>query len=124
VEEVALHAVKSKDRPARYFLDVTDYYDGDWRGFDQAFDIAGGKFHALVARHHAHCTLLCGYEEHLEIELTRDYLETHASDGLLMRLYGPGSVASAPFLVPAGYLRGFLRASADHGLFARPAAQP
>ena len=124
VEEVSLHAVKPKDRPERYFIDVTDYYDGNWRGFDQAFDISGNKFHALVARHHAECKLFCGFDEQIEIEVSKKYLDEHADTGILMRLYGPGSVASAPFLVPGGYIKGFLKTTAENKWFSIAFSHP
>ena len=109
LEGLALHARTGEDRQTRYFLSVTDYYDGDWRGFDQAFDSTGGKFHALAVKHKVNCHLFCGYAEMLDIELSRQYLEAHAHTGLTMRLYGPSGAASAPFTLPAGYLQGFMK---------------
>ena len=111
VEEVSLRAVQLQDKPPRFFLDVNDYYDGDWRGFDQAFDSAGAKFHALATRHQVNCTFLCGYEEVIEIELSRKYLEDHVKDGISMRLYGPGRATSEVFSLPGTYLEGFLKGS-------------
>ncbi|WNV05386.1 hypothetical protein RP726_02985 [Candidatus Methylospira mobilis] len=111
VEDIALHARTEQNRPTRYFLRVTDYYEGDWRGFDQAFDLAGEKFHALAVHHKVDCTLFCGYDEMLDIELSRKYLDDHAHTGITMRLYGPSSAASAPFTLPAGYIQGFLKGS-------------
>ena len=111
VEDIALRAVQDRDRPPRYFLTLTDYYDGDWRGFDQAFDRNGNKFHALSVRHMVNCTLICGYEESLQIELSRQYLEDHRKIGFSMRLYGPSGQSSAPFAIPPGYIEGFLKGS-------------
>ncbi|QFY41393.1 hypothetical protein F6R98_01100 [Candidatus Methylospira mobilis] len=111
VEDIELHARTEQNRPTRYFLRITDYYDGDWRGFDQAFDLAGEKFHALAVMHNVNCTLFCGYDEMLDIELSRKYLDDHAHTGITMRLYGPSSAASAPFTLPAGYIQGFLKGS-------------
>jgi len=109
VEGLALHARTGEDRRTRYFLSVTDYYEGDWRGFDQAYDSTGGKFHALAVKHKVNCHLFCGYAEMLDIELSRQYLDAHAKTGLSMRLYGPSGASSAPFNLPAGYLQGFLK---------------
>ena len=90
-------------------VDVNDYYDGDWRGFDEAFDSEGHKFHALAVRHKVECRVLCGFEETIEIELSLDYLKKHLQSGLSMRLYGPANTASAPFGVPGAYIEGFLK---------------
>ena len=111
VEDISLKAMTEHDKPTRFFLAITDYYDGDWRGFDQAFDLEGGKFHALATRHKVNCTFVCGYEELLEIELPRKYLEGHAQKGITMRLYGPGKAASAVFQLPGPYIEGFLKGS-------------
>ena len=108
VEEIRLRAVKEKDRPERFFIDVVDYYEGDWRGFDQVFDLEGQKFHALSTRHAVSCTILCGYEEILEIEIPRNYLDIHSESGATMRLYGPARSSSSPFFISADYIRGFL----------------
>ena len=111
VEDIALRAVTPRDEPTRFFLTITDYYDGDWRGFDQVFDLSGKKFHALSVRHKVNCVLFCGYEEVLEIQLPRAYLDDHAKTGISMRMYGPSGAASAPFTLPAGYIQGFLKGS-------------
>jgi hypothetical protein len=108
VEEIRLRAVKEKDRPERFFIDVVDYYEGDWRGFDQVFDLEGRKFHALSTRHAVSCTILCGYEEILEIEIPRSYLDIHSESGTTMRLYGPARSSSSPFFISGDYIRGFL----------------
>ena len=108
VEELSLHARKAQDEAARYYLSITDYYAGDWRGFDQAFDAGGSKFHAIAVRHKVNCILFCDYDEELDIEITRDYLAEHAQTGITMRLYGPSDVASAPFTLSAAYIEGFL----------------
>lgn len=109
VEDVFLRSQIERGKPMRFFLVVSDYYDGDWRGFDQAYDLEGHKFHALSVRHKVHCKLICGYEEVLEVELDRDYLERHQDNGLTMRLYGPAGQSSSPFAVPGPYIRGFLK---------------
>lgn len=109
IEDVFLRSQKEHDRPMRFFLVVSDYYDGDWRGFDQAYDIERHKFHALSVRHKVNCKLVCGYEEVLEIELERDYLEKHLESGVTMRLYGPAGQSSSAFAIPGPYIRGFLK---------------
>lgn len=109
VEDIYLRSQIDRSRPMRYFLVVSDYYDGDWRGFNQAFDIEGRKFHALSVRHKVNCKLICGYEETLDIEVDRDYLESHLEKGLNMRLYGPSGQASAAFTLPGAYIHGFLK---------------
>mgnify|MGYP006271638983 CR=1 FL=1 len=111
VEDVALRAITDQHQKTRYFLTVTDYYDGDWRGYDQAFDLDGAKFHALSVRHKVNCTLLCGFDETIEIELSRKYLDDRAHQGVTMRLYGPSNQTSAPFSIPAEYIQGFLKGS-------------
>jgi hypothetical protein len=113
VEDVYLRSQLEKGRPMRFFLVVSDYYDGDWRGFDQAYDLGGRKFHALSVRHKVNCKLLCGYEEVLEIELDRAYLEGHQGSGLSLKLYGPAGQSSSPFTLPGPYIQGFL-----HGAYA------
>lgn len=111
VEDIALRAQQERDKPIRYYLTVTDYYDGDWRGFDQAYDLEGNKFHALSVRHKVNCSLLCGYEESIEVELSRKYLDDHRQKGITMRLYGPSGQSSAPFSIPPAYIEGFIKGS-------------
>ena len=111
VEELSLSAQRNPGRPDRFFVTLSDYYDGDWRGFDQAFDLEGHKFHALSVRHDVHCHVVCGYEETIEIEVTREYLDAHRQSGITMRLYGPSKAASAPFAMPGAYIQGFLSGS-------------
>lgn len=111
VEDISLRAQQERDKPIRYYLTVTDYYDGDWRGFDQAYDLEGNKFHALSVRHKVNCSLLCGYEESIEVELSRKYLDDHRKQGITMRLYGPSGQSSAPFAVPPAYIEGFITGS-------------
>lgn len=113
VEEIRLHARKEHDQTARYYLSVTDYYNGDWRGFDQAFDSSGSKFHAIAVRHKVDCKVLCEYDEELDIEITPDYLREHAQTGITMRLYGPSDVASAPFTLSGAYIQGFLNSMSN-----------
>lgn len=109
IEQLALSAHHAAGKPQRFFLRLSDFYDGDWRGFDQAFDLEGHKFHALSVRHHVHCSLFCGYEETLEVELTKDYLNAHRASGITMRLYGPSREASAAFTMPGAYIDGFFQ---------------
>ena len=120
IEVFSMRAAQEKGRAVRYFIDVTDYYDGDWRGFDQVYDLEGNKFHALNTRHAVDCTVLCGYEEILEIEVPQEYLETHAETGTTLRLYGPGQASSTPFEISAGYIQGFLRGVFDTGMTPNP----
>ena len=108
VENIALYASTERSLFTRYFLSITGYYDGDWLGFDQAYDSSGKKFHALSVKHKADCHLRCGYDEVLEIEFNRKYLDDHAKTGITMRLYGPSGAVSAPFTLPSGYIQGFL----------------
>ena len=109
VEDVYLRSQVEQGKPMRFFLVVSDYYEGDWRGFDQAYDLAGAKFHALSVRHKVNCKLICGYEEVIEIALDRSYIESHQSTGMTFRLYGPAGQSSAPFSLPGPYIEGFMK---------------
>jgi len=113
IEEISLSARMEKDQPMRFFLNVIDYYEGDWRGYDQAFDAEGNKFHALAVRHKVNCHFFCGFDEVLQIELDPSYLKKHIQSGVAMRLYGPAHSASAPFNLPGAYIQGFLKGSYD-----------
>lgn len=109
VEELAINGRKPKASPETYMVRVTDFYQGDWRAFDQAYDRDGNKFHALRISHYVKCPLICGYEEGLDIHLPSDYIKEHAKTGMTFRLYGAYG-ASAPFTIPPAYIAGFLRA--------------
>lgn len=109
VEDVLLRSQVERGKPMRFFVVVSDYYDGDWRGFDQAYDLAGRKFHALSVRHKVNCKFYCGYEEVIEIELDRSYIESHQKAGMTFKLYGPAGQSSAPFTIPGHYIEGFLK---------------
>jgi hypothetical protein len=109
VEELYLRSQLEHSRNMRFFLVVHDYYEGDWRGFDQAYDSDGNKFHALSVRHKVKCKLICGYEEVLEVELDKTYLNKHLKEGLYFRLYGPAGTSSSSFHLPGPYIQGFLK---------------
>ena len=111
-QEMALYATKSAHGSIRYFLTLTDHYEGAWRIYIRAIDDAGQVFHASAVRNHVKCELFCEINDGLDIELTSEYMNQHKDKGITMRLYGPTQISSAPFTLSASYIKGFLQSGA------------
>ncbi len=108
-QEMALHVTKAPNKPPRYFLTLTDHYEGGWRMYIRATDDSGQVFHASAVRNHVKCELFCEINDGLDIEVTSDYLKKHSENGITMRLYGPTQTTSAPFNLSSSYIKGFLK---------------
>ena len=110
VEELSIHGQRQHDGTEVFTVRVVDFYTGDWRAYDQAYDSKRNKFHALRVGHYVACPMHCGYEEGLDIQLPMDYLKSHRTSGIRLKLYGAYG-ESAPFEIPGTYIDGFLRGS-------------
>ncbi len=107
--EFSLHAAVYAGRPTRFFLNVNDYYQGHWHGYNKASDSEGHVFQATISSQAPNCEFNCEFMDTLEIELSQDDLLKHKDIGITLRLNGPVQVESAPFHIPAPYLQGFLQ---------------
>lgn len=112
---VVLRAFREAGGAAAYQIYVMDYYDdGAWRFYDQAYDSQGRKMDlSVLARDVGHCSGTgagCSHFETIGLRVTREYLEAAASTGIHFQV--EGRRGKAQFVVPAGYVQGFLQVAA------------
>ncbi len=105
------HDLQTMERNlTRYQIYVGDAYDGTWRFYHAAYDSDGNPLDTtLIARKVGYCSMHgCSKSEHVGVNVTRDYLDTHATSGVQFTL--SGKAGNAVFFIPGGYIKGFLAA--------------
>lgn len=105
-----LRAGKAKGGAARYQIYVKDSYVGTrWPDYNEAYDSRSARL-ALrrIDREVKNCTRECLFTEELAIDVSSEYLENARETGIRFRVYG--SNRAREFLIPAGYVKGFLTA--------------
>jgi hypothetical protein len=88
-------------------------YSQSWAFLDRAYDIAGTKLDTMVIgrevpRQHSNPTI----EEHIGINVSREYLESTPIEGRAIKVIG--THGEVPFTLPKWYIEGFL-AAVDKG---------
>lgn len=86
---------------------IADYYKGDWRFYDHAFDSDGNSL--TVQRIHREvigCQNGCTLREHIGINVARKYLELNIEKGIQFKISGKGG--EEVFFIPSGYIKGIL----------------
>ena len=109
LDTVLLRAWKSDDDGGfSYQIYVVDYYHGDWRFYDTASDSKGNNLViTLNSRDVSSCDYLtCAHQEHLGINVSREYLEENQENGIVFKVSGKGEEET--FIVPATYIKAFL----------------
>ena len=109
LDSVSLRAWKSdEDEGLSYQIYVMDYYHGDWRFYDTASDSKGNNLVIkLSSRDVSSCDYLtCAHQEHLGIDVSREYLEENQENGIVFRLSGKGE--DKTFNIPSTYIKAFL----------------
>lgn len=97
----------SNDR-VDYQIYVMDYYYGDWRFYNSAYDSNGNRLDTIIiSRDVVSCDEYgCSHEEHMGLNVTRDYLENNQNAGIRFKI--SGKAGEEIFFIPAGYIKAFL----------------
>jgi hypothetical protein len=109
LDTVLLRAWKSdEDGGFSYQIYVIDYYHGDWRIYDTASDSKGNNLVIkLNSRDVSSCDYLtCAHQEHLGINVSREYLEKNQESGIVLKISGKGGKET--FIIPSTYIKAFL----------------
>lgn len=91
-----------------YQIYVMDQYDGDWRFYNSAYDSSGNRLDTLlISREVGSCsTYSCSHYEHIGINVSKEYLDNHLSNGIKFKV--SGNAGEQVFYIPGAYIEGFL----------------
>lgn len=91
-----------------YQIYVMDYYNGDWRFYNSAYDSNGNSLDTtLISRDVGSCSRYgCSHEEHLGLNVSRAYLEKNQDSGIRFKV--SGKAGEEVFFIPGGYIKAFL----------------
>ena len=92
-----------------YQIYVVDYYKGDWRFYESAWDSNGNKLDTtLIARDATLCDGFggCLYTEEIGINVTGKYLKKNEDSGIRFKL--SGNAGEEIFFLPSEYIKAFL----------------
>ena len=91
-----------------YQIYVKDYYEGDWRIYDSAYDSEGNSLDVTqISRQVESCRYSrCSHYEHLGINITREYLEKNQESGIRFKVIG--RAGEEIFTIPSAYIKAFL----------------
>lgn len=108
-----LRAYKYDDpkMPSLYQIYVADYYDGDWRFYNTAYDSNGKRMDFVqISRDVGACGRYsgCSKTEHLALTVDRAYLESGANTGIQFQV--SGKAGSEVFNLTGPAIAGFLKA--------------
>lgn len=101
----------SKRDEVVYQIYVADYYNGEWRFYDEAWDSNGKRLDTtLIARKVGSCTSSgCNHFEHVGVNVTKAYLEQAQAEGVRFKLSGRSG--EQVFFLPPAYIGAFLAAT-------------
>jgi hypothetical protein len=111
LDALFLRAWKFDSGSTNYQIYVRSYYSGEWRFYNSAYDSNGVRMDVVpISRDVGTCGRYgCSHEEHLGLNVTRAYLESHKSDGIRFKV--SGKAGEEIFFVPGGYIQAFLLAT-------------
>jgi hypothetical protein len=91
-----------------YQIYVEDYYSGDWRFYNTAYDSNGERLSTtLISRKVSGCSRYgCSYTEHVGLDITREYLEKNKESGIKFKL--SGKAGEEIFSIPGSYVQAIL----------------
>jgi hypothetical protein len=91
-----------------YQIYIADYYSGEWRFYNSAYDSNGERLETtLISRDVDRCSKYgCSYTEHLGLNITKEYLEKNKGSGINFKL--SGKAGEAIFFIPGTYVQAFL----------------
>ena len=85
-----------------------DYYGGDWRFYNSAYDSNGNSLDTTkISQDVGSCsTSGCSHFEHLGLNVTREYLEKNQDSGIRFKV--SGKAGEEVFSIPSAYIKAFL----------------
>lgn len=104
-----IRAWKADGMPTKYQVYVADFYTGEWRFYESAYDSDGTNLDVtLIDRKVGSCSRYgsCSHHEHMGINVSREYLEKKSDSGMSFQISGRGG--QAVFFVPGFHIKGFL----------------
>lgn len=112
LDNVLLRAWKfDRTGTTSYQIYVADYYTREWRFYDSAYDSRGTRLDAtLISRDVSSCSRYgCGFQEHIGINVSRQYLEENKATGIRFKI--SGKAGEEIFYIPSAYVKAFLLAT-------------
>jgi hypothetical protein len=110
-DAVFLRAAKLDSGLITIQIYVSDYYEGEWRFYNSAWDSDGNRLNVtLISRKVGSCGRYggCSHYEDVGINITREYLEARRASGIRFKLSGRGG--DEIFALPGPYISAFLDA--------------
>lgn len=91
-----------------YQIYTYETYYNDWRFYNQAYDSDGKKLDFVpVTQKVGSCgTARCSKDEHVAINVTKDYLIAHQDTGLSFKIFGKAD--EREWSLPGSYIKAFL----------------
>ncbi|MBS3955337.1 MAG: hypothetical protein KGZ88_20510 [Methylomicrobium sp.] len=110
-DQVFLRAWKLDAGSIAYQIYVLDYYDGEWRYYDSAYDSNGVALDTtVISRAVSLCSAYsCSHNEHLGLNVSQGYLEKNQQSGIRFKIIG--KAGEDIFFIPSGYIKAFLSAT-------------
>ncbi|MBP6279882.1 MAG: hypothetical protein KA388_09000 [Rhodocyclaceae bacterium] len=107
-DSLFIRAVKTDAGRMTYQIYVMDQYDGEWRFYNSAFDSNGTKLNTTqISRDVIACgSSSCIQQEHLGLNVSREYLEKAQQLGIRFKV--SGRAGEEIFFIPSAYIRAFL----------------
>lgn len=112
-DHLFIRATKADAGSVSYQIYVSVNYTGVWRFYNWAYDADGSTLDlTLYSRNFADCTRNdCAHNEHMGVDVKREYLAQHVQSGL--RFWLSGKAGKEAFFIPSGYIKAFLSLSND-----------
>lgn len=97
-----------KTSEVKYQIYIADYYDGEWRFYNSAYDSNGESLDTtLISRKVDSCSRYgCSHTEHVGLNITKEYLEKNKDSGINFKL--SGKAGEAIFFIPGTYVQAIL----------------
>lgn len=108
---VLLRAWKDASNNSAYQIYVKDWYPGEWRFYDSAYDSKGNELDTIsIDRKVDSCNKLgCSFEEHVGINVTRNYLMQNRLTGISFKL--SGRAGEKVLYIPPAYIEAFVKST-------------
>lgn len=124
LDYVSLRAFAFENPPNTiYQIYVSDYYNGNWKFYDYAYDSDGNKLDFVrIDRRVSGCSSYgCSHTEDFALNVSRKYLQDRASTGIRFKVSGKGG--EEIFFIPASYINGFLQVVPDTSSQEKPVTE-
>ncbi|WP_162860593.1 hypothetical protein [Pseudothauera hydrothermalis] len=91
-----------------YQIYVMDYYNGDWRFYNSAYDSNGNSLKTtLISRDVGSCNRYgCSHYEHVGLNVSREYLAKNQDSSIRFKI--SGKAGEEVFFIPGAYIKAFL----------------